>query len=73
MRTTKEPEKHRVFTQGGQLFEVEASTRLAQEVQPVVQQLAAGNSIEVLQLFDRYFWLYHHNTENEGSILDLEN
>lgn len=51
---------------------MKASTRLAQEVQPVVEQLAAGDSVEVLQLLDRYFRLYHHNTENKGSVLYLE-
>ena len=51
---------------------METSTGLAQEVQPVVQQLAAGDSVEVLQLFDRYFWLYDHDTENKGGVLDLE-
>lgn len=51
---------------------MKASTGLAQEVQPVVQQLAAGDGVEVLQLSDRYFRLYHHNTENKGGVLYLE-
>lgn len=38
----------------------------------MVQQLAAGHGVEVLQLSDRYFWLYHHNTENKGSVLYLK-
>lgn len=51
---------------------MKAGARLAQEVQPVVEQLAAGDSVEVFQLFDGYFRLYHHNTENKGSVLYLE-
>lgn len=51
---------------------MKAGARLAQEVQPVVEQLAAGDGVEVFQLFDGYFRLYHHNTENKGSVLYLE-
>ena len=51
---------------------MKAGARLAQEVQPVVEQLAAGDGVEVFQLFDGYFRLYLHNTENKGSVLYLE-
>lgn len=58
-------------TKGGQLLEVEAGAWLAQQVQAVVQQLAAGHRVEVLQLLDRYFRLYYHNAQNKGRVLDL--
>lgn len=61
------------LTQGGQLLEVQAGVGLAQQVQPVVQQLAAGNSVEVLQLLHGNFWLDHHHTQDEGRVLHLQN
>lgn len=61
------------LTQRGQLLEVQAGVGLAQQVQPVVQQFAAGDSVEVLQLLHRNFWLDHHHTQDEGRVLHLQN
>lgn len=51
---------------------MQAGIGLAQQIQSVIQELAAGDSVEILQLLNRYFWLYHHNTQNKGCVLDLK-
>lgn len=39
----------------------------------MIQELAAGDSVEILKLLYGYFWLYHHDTQNKGGVLDLQN
>lgn len=51
---------------------MQAGVGLAQQIQSVIQELAAGDSVEVLQLLNWYFWLYHHDTQNKGRVLDLK-
>lgn len=59
------------LTDSGQLFEVQTGAGLTQQVQSVIEQLGAGSSVQVLQVFHRDLWLYVHYAQDERLVLDL--
>lgn len=60
------------LTDGGQLLEVQAGAGLAQQIQPVVEQLGAGSRVQVLQLLDRDLGLHVDDAQDERRVLDLQ-
>ena len=59
-------------TNGGQLSEVQAGAGLAQQVEPVVEQLGAWGRVQVLQLLDGDLWLNVHDAQDERCVLHLQ-
>ena len=59
-------------TDGGQLSEVQAGAGLAQQVQPVVEQLGARGCVQVLQLLDGDLRLNIHDAQDERRVLYLQ-
>lgn len=61
----------RLLTHGSELFEVQAGAGLAQQVEPVVQELTAGGCVQVLQLLHGDLRLNVHYAQDERCILHL--
>lgn len=59
------------LTDSGQLFEVQTGAGLTQQVQSVIEQLGAGSSVQVLQVFHWDLWLDVHYAQDERCVLDL--
>lgn len=60
-----------LLTHGSELFEVQAGAGLAQQVEPVVQELTAGGRVQVLQLLHGDLGLNVHYAQDERRVLHL--
>jgi len=61
-----------LLTDCGELLEVQAGAGLAQQVQPVVEQLGAGHRVQVLQVLHGDLRLHVHDAQDERRVLHLD-